>query len=261
MVLTAKGNPPSDSIEKAKEIIRQRIDGLGVAEPEVTRQGDNVVVELPGVKDRKKAQQIVGQTAKLEFRPVLMVPAPGYTYRPPDPEQGRTASCVKDDETTTTTTTTGSSTTTRRRAGRPPGRRRPRPPLLPRPRRRPRTARPPPRRPGRRPPRRRTAPTCSPPSPPTALLRCASRSGRWASRGAASAGPRPSSTRRPARGRWRSPSRAARRPRPTSCSTPVIRARPSAPPSRQASSSMAGCSPIRPSRVRTWPTSDLPDHR
>ena len=111
VVLTAKGDPPSDSIDKAKEIIRQRIDGLGVAEPEVTRQGDNVVVELPGVKDRKKAQQIVGQTAKLQFRPVLESAPAGYTYRPPDPEQGRTASCVKDED-AATTTTTGSTTTT-----------------------------------------------------------------------------------------------------------------------------------------------------
>lgn len=72
VVLTAQGDPPSDNIDQAIEIIRQRIDGLGVAEPEVTRQGDNVVVELPGVEDREQAQEIVGQTAKLEFRPVLV---------------------------------------------------------------------------------------------------------------------------------------------------------------------------------------------
>ncbi len=76
VVLSAKGNPPEDSVEKAKEIIRQRIDGLGVAEPEVTRQGDNVIVQLPGVRDRKKAQAIVGRTAKLEFRPVLQAGLP-----------------------------------------------------------------------------------------------------------------------------------------------------------------------------------------
>ena len=68
VVLTAQGDPPSDNIDQAMTIIRQRIDGLGVAEPEVTRQGDDVVVELPGVEDREKAQEIVGQTAKLEFR-------------------------------------------------------------------------------------------------------------------------------------------------------------------------------------------------
>lgn len=77
VVLTAQGDPPSDNIDQAITIIRQRIDGLGVAEPEVTRQGDNVVVELPGVDDREQAQEIVGQTAKLEFRPVLV---PGLPY-------------------------------------------------------------------------------------------------------------------------------------------------------------------------------------
>ena len=75
VVLQAKnvnGKAPSDeNVEKAKEIIRQRVDGLGVAEPEITRQGDTVIVELPGVKNRTKAQSLVGCTAKLEFRPVL----------------------------------------------------------------------------------------------------------------------------------------------------------------------------------------------
>src|SRR5262249_47000898 len=113
---TAKGNAPSDSVEKAKDIIRQRIDGLGVAEPEVTRQGKDVIVELPGVKDRKKAQRIVGQTAKLEFRPVLQVGPPGYVYKPADAKTGRNASCVKS-ETKSTTTTTGSSTTSTTVAG------------------------------------------------------------------------------------------------------------------------------------------------
>ncbi|QYG93393.1 protein translocase subunit SecD [Iamia sp. SCSIO 61187] len=71
VVLSAQGNPADDSIDQAMEIIRNRIDGLGVAEPEVTRQGDNVVVDLPGIEDRERAQEILGETAKLQFRPVL----------------------------------------------------------------------------------------------------------------------------------------------------------------------------------------------
>lgn len=71
IVLTAEGNPPSENIDQAIEVIRARIDGLGVAEPEITRQGDSVVVDLPGIKDREEAQELVGRTAKLEFRPVL----------------------------------------------------------------------------------------------------------------------------------------------------------------------------------------------
>ncbi len=52
-------------------IIRNRIDALGVAEPEISRQGSNILVELPGVKDQRRALEIVGQTAQLVFRPVL----------------------------------------------------------------------------------------------------------------------------------------------------------------------------------------------
>lgn len=69
-----KGELPSEEgVERAKEIIRQRVDGLGVAEPDITRQGRTVVVQLPGVTDRAKAESVIGCTARLEFRPVLQV--------------------------------------------------------------------------------------------------------------------------------------------------------------------------------------------
>ena len=57
-------------LDIAVEIIRDRIDGLGVAEPDVTRQGGRVVVQLPGISDQQRAIDIVGQTAELRFRPV-----------------------------------------------------------------------------------------------------------------------------------------------------------------------------------------------
>ena len=57
-------------LDVAVEIIRDRIDGLGVAEPDVTRQGNRVVVQLPGISDQQRAIDIVGQTAELRFRPV-----------------------------------------------------------------------------------------------------------------------------------------------------------------------------------------------
>ncbi len=68
-------------LDIAVNIIRDRIDGLGVAEPDVTRQGGRVVVQLPGISDQQRAIDIVGQTAELRFRPVCTlldpVPAPG----------------------------------------------------------------------------------------------------------------------------------------------------------------------------------------
>ena len=58
------------SLNTAVDIIRNRVDALGIAEPDVQRQGNTIVVNLPGVKDRTKAEGIVGETAELRFRPV-----------------------------------------------------------------------------------------------------------------------------------------------------------------------------------------------
>ncbi|AKL97927.1 protein translocase subunit SecD [Endomicrobium proavitum] len=59
----------SDAIDRAIEIIRNRIDEFGVAEPMIARQGDKwIVVQLPGIKDPKAAKELLGKTALLEFR-------------------------------------------------------------------------------------------------------------------------------------------------------------------------------------------------
>jgi len=58
-----------DATERVVEIIRNRIDELGVREPVISKQGRNqVVVQLPGVTDRERAKDIVGRTAHLEFK-------------------------------------------------------------------------------------------------------------------------------------------------------------------------------------------------
>ncbi|MGO9015234.1 MAG: protein translocase subunit SecD [Dissulfurispiraceae bacterium] len=55
--------------DQVLEIIRNRIDQFGVAEPTIQRQGTNeIVVQLPGVKDPKRAIEIIGKTAQLEFK-------------------------------------------------------------------------------------------------------------------------------------------------------------------------------------------------
>jgi preprotein translocase subunit SecD len=58
-------------LDQSISIIRNRVDALGVAEPDISRQGSNIVVQMPGVKNRNRALAIVGQTAQLRFRPVL----------------------------------------------------------------------------------------------------------------------------------------------------------------------------------------------
>jgi preprotein translocase subunit SecD len=59
------------TLDTAVSIIRNRVDGLGIAEPNVSRQGNNIVIDLPGVKNAEEANALVGKTAELRFRPVL----------------------------------------------------------------------------------------------------------------------------------------------------------------------------------------------
>jgi preprotein translocase subunit SecD len=57
------------SVGKSIEVIRNRIDEFGVTEPEIVSQGtDRIVVALPGVKDIERAKELIGRTAKLEFK-------------------------------------------------------------------------------------------------------------------------------------------------------------------------------------------------
>ena len=69
-----------ETLDQAVDIIRNRVDGLGVREPEVTRQGETILVQIPGVEDQQRAIDLVGQTAELRFRPVLG--RPPSTTRP-----------------------------------------------------------------------------------------------------------------------------------------------------------------------------------
>ena len=66
---TAFKKVETTSVEQAIEVIRNRIDQLGVTEPTIHRQGENeIIIQLPGVKDPKKALEIIGKTAQLEFK-------------------------------------------------------------------------------------------------------------------------------------------------------------------------------------------------
>ncbi|HAS11056.1 MAG TPA: protein translocase subunit SecD [Acidimicrobiaceae bacterium] len=73
VVLEPTEDVDDEAISQAISIIRQRVDGIGVAEPEITRQDDAIVVQLPGIADREQALELVGQTAELRFRPVLQL--------------------------------------------------------------------------------------------------------------------------------------------------------------------------------------------
>src|SRR4051812_15479522 len=57
-----------ESLDRAVDIIRDRVDALGVAEPQIARSGsDQIEVDLPAVKDAQRAADQVGTTAQLYF--------------------------------------------------------------------------------------------------------------------------------------------------------------------------------------------------
>lgn len=101
ITLTATNSTvPAESLELAKDIIQQRVNGLGVGEASVATQGDrHIVVSAPNVQ-RDDLVELVGATAELAFRPVLTTaqagvtpPAegediPGLPTAPPAPEDG-----------------------------------------------------------------------------------------------------------------------------------------------------------------------------
>jgi len=59
----------ADAADRALEILRNRVDGLGVSEPVLEREGtDGIVIQLPGLTDIKRAREVILSTAQLEFR-------------------------------------------------------------------------------------------------------------------------------------------------------------------------------------------------
>jgi preprotein translocase subunit SecD len=122
VLFPVKGSDTS-TLDIALTRIRDRVDGAGIAEPEVNRQGNTIVVDLPGVKNREEALRLVGETGELRYREALnILPWDGV------PETTSTtapagATTTKPGATTTTkpgatTTTVKPTTTTGKSAGR-----------------------------------------------------------------------------------------------------------------------------------------------
>lgn len=90
-----------DSLDKAVDIIRERVDAFGVAEPDIARQGDSIIVQIAGVKaeEQDRAFELIGSTAKLRFRPVLSIvpPAGGQGGGPAEPVCGKPDTYAVDD--------------------------------------------------------------------------------------------------------------------------------------------------------------------
>jgi preprotein translocase subunit SecD len=84
-----QGKVTPSILAEAVQVIDRRVDGIGVSNSNVTRQGNDIVIELPGAKNDTQVLKVVGQTAQLFFRPVdcviqpyLVVPTTATTKPP-----------------------------------------------------------------------------------------------------------------------------------------------------------------------------------
>ncbi|SDN69120.1 protein translocase subunit SecD [Allokutzneria albata] len=114
---TDGAQPPPESIDRARQIIEQRVNGIGVSGAEVVRDGNNLVITVPG--ERGDEAKTLGRTADLNFRAVLQAvpnqPLPPQT--PPTSGQQPPASGTP--PTTTPPPNAGAGTTTPKPQGRP----------------------------------------------------------------------------------------------------------------------------------------------
>lgn len=74
---TDRVDADAESTDRALEVLRGRVDALGVAEPTLARSGENrIIIELPGLQDPREAAEVIGRTAQLTFHEVLRIPPP-----------------------------------------------------------------------------------------------------------------------------------------------------------------------------------------
>ncbi|MDH4168211.1 MAG: protein translocase subunit SecD [Acidimicrobiia bacterium] len=106
VVLQPAEDVDDDTLDEAIAIMRRRIDALGVAEPEISRQGSDILVSIPGIDDQERAIELVGQTAELRFRPVIQ--DMGVV---PVTEEGQAALAELEAAATTTSAPAGPTTT------------------------------------------------------------------------------------------------------------------------------------------------------
>lgn len=109
VVLTAQGKPSESKLNTAVDRIRSRIDSLGVAEPEIQRLGNSVVVDLPGAKNRDQALALAKRSGVLQIRPVLgAAPNPGVVTASSSSANSGTSSSSTSSSSTSSSSTSSS---------------------------------------------------------------------------------------------------------------------------------------------------------
>ena len=116
MVEKPQGHVTAADLQESQQIIINRVNGLGVSNSNVTIQGNNIVIELPGAKNDTEVLQVVGPDGP------AVLPSGGLHHRPvPGPTSSTTTTTPQSGTTTTTvnpkTTTPAATKTTKAAAG------------------------------------------------------------------------------------------------------------------------------------------------
>ncbi|MGH3359912.1 MAG: protein translocase subunit SecD [Nocardioidaceae bacterium] len=74
---TERVEADAEATDRALEVLRGRVDALGVSEPTLARSGEKgIIIELPGEQDPQQAEEVIGTTAQLTFHPVVSPATP-----------------------------------------------------------------------------------------------------------------------------------------------------------------------------------------
>ncbi len=92
-IQTSEGAPADpDVVARTVEVLRRRVDAVGMTEPNIQGSGDNrIIVELPGVSNPDEAIEVIGRTAQLGFHPVI-------DYATEDTEPGDGEQVIADEQ-------------------------------------------------------------------------------------------------------------------------------------------------------------------
>jgi preprotein translocase subunit SecD len=71
VVLSAEESATAEDLDGIRDLIRDELEGRGIAEPDVRVEGENVIVDLPGVRDQRDALEAVDVTGIVQLRPLM----------------------------------------------------------------------------------------------------------------------------------------------------------------------------------------------
>src|SRR6188474_1581057 len=71
VVLSTEEDATADDLDSIRDLIREELEGRGIAEPDVRVEGENVIVDLPGVRDQREALDAVDVAGIVQLRPLM----------------------------------------------------------------------------------------------------------------------------------------------------------------------------------------------